>query len=182
MSGPIFVLHIWCGKIFAESLSMIDCYISQIQTSSQRVSLSMFEFSSPAFFSFQVHKRPVYLQLEILSHPYCLISFQNPSAQYHFCHIGLPQDIFGNGTPCWNSELSSVYWASLTTSSLWCKSSHTDRPEFNLSFPVLILFVYSSFCAIVLCLSHGADENVSIDTSAKPLVLAWPEEIVNEDH
>ncbi len=69
---------------------MIDCYISQIQTSSLRVSLSMFEFSSPAFFSFQVHKRPVYVQLEILSHPYCLISFQNPSAQYHFCHIVSP--------------------------------------------------------------------------------------------
>lgn len=54
--------------------------------------------------------------------------------------------------------------------------------EFNLSFPVLILFVFSFFWAIVLCLSHGADENVSIDMSAKPLVLAWPEEIVNEDH
>ncbi len=134
MSGPIFVLHIWCGKIFAESLSMIDCYISQIQTPSQRVSLSMFEFSSPAFFSFQVHKRPVYVQLEILSHPYCLISFQNPSAQYHFCHIVSPPRHFGNGTPCWNSELSSVYWASLTTSSLWCKSSHTNRPQFNLFF------------------------------------------------
>lgn len=78
---------------------MIDCYISQIQTPSPRVSLSMFAFSSPAFFSFQVHKRPVYVQLEILFHPYCLISFQNPSAQYHFCHIVSPPRHFWKRHP-----------------------------------------------------------------------------------
>lgn len=66
---------------------MINCYISQIQTCTQRVSLSTSEFSSPAVFGFQVHKRAVYVLLEILSGPYCLISIQNVSAQYHFCHI-----------------------------------------------------------------------------------------------
>lgn len=66
---------------------MINCYISQIQTRTQRVSLSTSEFSSPAVFGFQVHKRAVYVLLEILSGPYCLISIQNVSAQYHFCHI-----------------------------------------------------------------------------------------------
>lgn len=100
-------------------------------------------------------------------------SFRIHQLSITFVTLCLPQDIFGNGTPCWNSELSSVYWASLTTSSLWCKSSHKDRPELNLSFPVLILFAVSFLCAIVLCLSHGprAEENVRINTSAKPLVL-----------
>lgn len=82
-------------------------------------------------------------------------SFRIHQLSITFVTLCLPQDIFGNGTLCWNSELSSVYWARLTTSSLWCKSSHTDQPEFNISFPVLFLFALSFLCAIVLCLSHG---------------------------
>lgn len=119
----------------------------------------MFEFSSPAFFSSLVHKRAVYVQLEILSHPYCLISFQNPSAQYHFCHIVSPPRHFWKRHPV--LELGAVLSVlSEPNNKLTVMQKLSHRPARVESF-------FSCFDqAHLFC----ADENGGIDTSAKPRV------------
>lgn len=169
---PIFVLHIWCGKIFAKSLSMINCYISQIQTRSQRVSLSTLEFSSPAFFGFQVHKRAVYVLLEILSGSYCLISIQNVSAQYHFCHI-LYGTLISPKTFFWKWQPMHI------------QSKNKLTVMQNLSYPSPSQ-TENLVCSLLPPCSSFVFQYISCSgiytSNAKPLVLPWPEEIANEDH